>query len=130
MTRKLDFRATLKEVIRTPGACEPWEPPEPRYNHPRRLGGTFSKRTGTTSPSRHHHSTQIRCLETLGQADRLCPAAYSHFGYAYDAQKKLRFYREELQTWNEIIEKGVKEGLDRNGIWESLKKQDPITSSS
>jgi hypothetical protein len=37
--------------------------------------------------------------------------------------KKLTFYREELETWVEVVESGVREELDLNGIWERLKEQ-------
>jgi len=40
--------------------------------------------------------------------------------------KKLTFYRSELETWCEVVERGVREGLDLNGIWEVLKEQDPL----
>ena len=91
-------------------------------------GGSFSKKTGNNFPITPPPFNTDRALETLDKLIALRPeiVCYSHFGYTYDAVKKLGFYREELQTWAEVVEKGVKEGMDHNGVWEMLKEQDPI----
>jgi glyoxylase-like metal-dependent hydrolase (beta-lactamase superfamily II) len=127
----LDLQEATLKVIWTPGHASHgqsfWEP-DYRIIILGDCGGSFSKRSGNIFPITPPPFNPEKALETLDKIIALCPeiVCYSHFGYSYDAVKKLTFYKGELQTWIEVVERGVKEGLDLNGIWELLIEQDPI----
>jgi glyoxylase-like metal-dependent hydrolase (beta-lactamase superfamily II) len=122
--------ATLR-VIWTPGHASHgqsyWEP-DYKIIILGDSGGSFSRKTGNNFPITPPPFNTDQALKTLDRIIELRPeiVCYSHFGWSFDATKKLRFYREELETWNEVVESGVREGLDANGVWELLKERDPI----
>jgi glyoxylase-like metal-dependent hydrolase (beta-lactamase superfamily II) len=127
----LDLQGSTLKVIWTPGHASHgqsyWEP-DYKIIILGDSGGSFSKKTGNNFPITPPPFNTDQALKTLDKLIALRPevVCYSHFGYTYDAEKKLRFYKEELETWNEVVEAGVKEEMDRNGVWELLKERDPI----
>ncbi len=65
-------------------------------------------------------------IALLAQVLRVDRALGSAALASSDAVKKLGFYKGELETWAETVERGVREGMDLNGVWEMLREQDPI----
>jgi glyoxylase-like metal-dependent hydrolase (beta-lactamase superfamily II) len=127
----LDLEGATLKVIWTPGHASHgqsfWEP-DYRIIILDDCGGSYSKMSGNIFPITPLPFNAEKALRTLDKLIALRPeiVCYSHFGYSYDAVKKLTFYRSELKTWIEVVEMGVREGLDLNGVWELLKEQDPI----
>jgi glyoxylase-like metal-dependent hydrolase (beta-lactamase superfamily II) len=128
---ELDLMGATLRVIWTPGHASHgqsyWEP-DYKIIILGDSGGSFSRKTGNNFPITPPPFNTDQALKTLDRIIELRPeiVCYSHFGWSFDATKKLRFYREELETWNEVVESGVREGLDANGVWELLKERDPI----
>jgi glyoxylase-like metal-dependent hydrolase (beta-lactamase superfamily II) len=128
---ELDLQGTPVKVLWTPGHASHGQSywiPDYKIIILGDSGGSFSKKTGNNFPITPPPFNTDQALKTLDKLIELRPeiVCYSHFGWSFDATKKLRFYKEELETWNGVVESGVKEGLDINGVWELLKEQDPI----
>ncbi len=128
---ELDLQGATLRVIWTPGHASHgqsfWEP-DYRIIILGDCGGSYSGRSGNIFPITPPPFNPERAMESLDGLIALRPevVCYSHFGYSYDAVKKLTFYRGELSLWAEVVERGVREGMDLNGVWELLKEQDPI----
>jgi len=127
----LDLQGAMLKVIWTPGHASHgqsfWEP-DYRIIILGDSGGSYSMKSKNIFPITPPPFNPVRAIASLDRLIALRPeiVCYSHFGFSYDAVKNLSFYRGELQLWAEIVERGVREGLDLNGIWEMLKEQDPI----
>jgi len=66
-------------------------------------------------------------LASLDKLISLKPAVlyYSHFGMAYDAVKRLKDYKVQLQLWGRIALEGVKENRNLKQICERILREDP-----
>jgi len=127
----LDLMGATLKVIWTPGHAshgQSYFEPDYKIIIVGDSGGSFSKRSGNIFPITPPPFNPEKAIESVDRLLALRPEiiCYSHFGWSFDAVKKLTLYRSELVVWDEVIEGGVREGLDINGIWELLKEEDPI----
>jgi glyoxylase-like metal-dependent hydrolase (beta-lactamase superfamily II) len=127
----LDLDGATLKVVWTPGHASHgqsyWEP-DYKIVIVGDAGGSFSKKSGNIFPITPPPFNPEKAIESIDKLLALRPEiiCFSHFGWSFDAVKKLTFYRGELVVWAEVIENGVREGMDLNGIWELLKEEDPI----
>ena len=74
----------------------------------------------TATPSQPVAAESAR---TLKGRDILC---FSHFGYVYDAVKRMTLFREQLSLWDKVITQAVRERLDLNQTYDRLLESDPL----
>jgi glyoxylase-like metal-dependent hydrolase (beta-lactamase superfamily II) len=91
-------------------------------------GGTYSQRLGVILPASPPPFNPQKAVESLDKLIELNPeiVCYSHFGYAYEAVRKLRLYREQVILWDRIVTEAVGEGRNMAEIYERLKDNDPM----
>jgi len=127
----IDLQGTSLKLIWTPGHASHsqsfWEP-ENRIVIVGDSAGSYNKKTGNIFPLTPPPFNPDRAIESVDKLIALRPEiiCYSHFGYTYDALKKLVFYKEQLELWHKVVETGVKDGLDVNDLWVLLMEEDPI----
>jgi glyoxylase-like metal-dependent hydrolase (beta-lactamase superfamily II) len=127
----IDLQGALLKIIWTPGHASHsqcfWEP-DYRILIAGDSAGSYSKRSGNIFPVSPPPFNPEKAIESADKLIQLKPEilCYSHFGFTYDAEKKLIFYREQLVQWSTATQKGLEEGLDLQGIWLMLKDDDPI----
>jgi glyoxylase-like metal-dependent hydrolase (beta-lactamase superfamily II) len=127
----LDLGGLTLKVIWTPGHAshdQSFFEPDNRILILGDSGGTYSQRLGAILPASPPPFNPQKAVDSLDRLIELRPeiVCYSHFGYAYDAVKKLKLYREQLRLWDEVVTKAVNEGRNIAEIYEQLKEEDPM----
>jgi len=127
----LDLGGLTLKVIWTPGHAshnQSFFEPDNRILILGDSGGTYSQRLGAILPASPPPFNPQKAVDSLDRLIELQPeiVCYSHFGYAYDAVKKLKLYREQLRLWDEVVTKAVSEGRNIAEIYEQLKEEDPM----
>ncbi len=126
----LDLMGATLKVVWTPGHSSHsqsfWEP-DYRILIVGDSGGNYS-RSGNIFPVSPPPFNPEKAIESISRLIELKPEiiCYAHFGYAYEAVKKLVFYREQLALWSSVVEAGVKEGLGMTEIWDRVRQEDPV----
>ena len=127
----LDLEGLTLKVIWTPGHAshdQSFFEPDNRILILGDSGGTYSQRLGAILPASPPPFNPQKAVDSLDRLIELRPeiVCYSHFGYAYDAVKKLKLYREQIRLWDEVVTKAVSEGRNIAEIYEQLKEEDPM----
>ncbi len=127
----LDLGDLMLKVVWTPGHAshdQSFFEPDNRILILGDSGGTYSQRLGVILPASPPPFNPQRAVESLDKLIELNPeiVCYSHFGYAYEAVKKLRLYREQVILWDRIVTEAVGEGRNMAEIYERLKDNDPM----
>ncbi len=127
----LDLGGLTLKVIWTPGHAshnQSFFEPDNRILILGDSGGTYSQRLGAILPASPPPFNPKKAVESLDRLIELRPeiVCYSHFGYAYEAVKKLKLHREQVMLWDGIVTKAVSEGRNIAEIYEQLKEEDPM----
>jgi glyoxylase-like metal-dependent hydrolase (beta-lactamase superfamily II) len=127
----LDLGDLMLKVVWTPGHAshdQSFFEPDNRILILGDSGGTYSQRLGMILPASPPPFNPQKAVESLDKLIELNPeiVCYSHFGYAYEAVKKLRLYREQVILWDRIVTEAVGEGRNMAEIYERLKDNDPM----
>jgi glyoxylase-like metal-dependent hydrolase (beta-lactamase superfamily II) len=127
----LDLGDLMLKVVWTPGHAshdQSFFEPDNRILILGDSGGMYSQRLGVILPASPPPFNPRRAVESLDRLIELNPeiVCYSHFGYAYEAVRKLRLYREQVILWDRIVTEAVDEGRNMAEIYERLKDNDPM----
>jgi len=127
----LDLRGLVLKVVWTPGHAshdQSFFEPDNRILILGDSGGTYSQRLDVILPASPPPFNPLKAVESLDRLIELRPeiVCYSHFGYAYEAVKKLKLYRAQIILWNGIVTKAINEGRNIAEIFEQLKDSDPM----
>jgi len=127
----LDLGGLTLKVIWTPGHAshdQSFFEPDNRILILGDSGGTYSQRLGAILPASPPPFNPQKAVDSLNRLIELRPeiVCYSHFGYAYEAVKKLKLYREQVRLWDGVVTKAVSEGRNIAEIYEQLKEEDPM----
>ena len=119
------------KVVYTPGHathCQSFFEPENRILILGDVCGLYSKRSNLIFPASPPPFNPVKAVESLDKLILLRPeiVCFSHFGWSYDAVKKLTLYKEQLQLWNRVIAQAVKDRMDLNQTYDLLIESDPI----
>jgi len=127
----LDLGDLMLRVVWTPGHAshdQSFFEPDNRILILGDSGGMYSQRLGVILPASPPPFNPQRAVESLDKLIELNPeiVCYSHFGYAYEAVRKLRLYREQVILWDSIVTRAVGDGRNMAEIHERLKDNDPM----
>jgi len=127
----LDLGDLMLRVVWTPGHAshdQSFFEPDNRILILGDSGGMYSQRLGVILPASPPPFNPQRAVESLDKLIELNPeiVCYSHFGYAYEAVRKLRLYREQVILWDSIVTRAVGDGRNIAEIHERLKDNDPM----
>lgn len=91
-------------------------------------GGLYDHRTGKIFPTTPPPFNPPKALESLDLLISLKPevVCYSHNGFTNNGEKKLLMYKEQIELWNAITERGLKENLSPEEIFNRIKEMDPM----
>lgn len=91
-------------------------------------GGLYDQGTGKILPTAPPPFNPPKAIESLDKMISLKPevVCYSHSGFTNDGGEKLLLYKKQIELWNTVTEKGLKENLTPERILDRIKEMDPM----
>ncbi len=127
----LDLGGVSVNVIWTPGHSshsQCYFEPENRVLVLGDSGGNYHSETGAITPTTPPPFNPVKAVESLDKLIALEPetVCYGHFGFADGGVEKLESFKRQIRLWTEMATEGVNEGLGYRGVYDRLRKVDPM----